>query len=427
MPELLFLCHRVPFPPDKGEKIRAWHILQHLAKTHDVHLGCLADDPADLAQLDELCRLCKTVGCFRVYPVFQKARALLRMRSGYPLTPDAFDSPGLRRWVADTLSRRPVERLFVFSSAMAGYVRHQKASMRVLDMVDIDSEKWRAYAPHHRWPMRSLYRREADTLLALERQLVQDFDATLFVSKAEANRFSDLAPESRDRIHWIDNGVDLARFSPKQVFPSPFPDGHTNIVFTGTMDYWPNIDAVVWFVDAVLPLVRQEYRSAHFWIVGAKPGSAVSRLRYAPAVTVTGTVPDVRPFLAHADVVVAPLRIARGIQNKVLEAMAMARPVVATPEAFEGIRAKPSEDLLIAGTADQMARSIVRVLNQDYPRLGSAARAAVERNHDWATTLQALDRFFSEPPTFDAPPPAVGRSALHGQNIHSITPSVLLP
>src|SRR5262249_28865875 len=148
----------------------------------------------------------------------------------------------------------------------------------VLDMVDIDSEKWRAYAPHHRWPMRSLYRREADTLLALERQLVQDFDATLFVSEEEAKRFSDLAPETRDRIHWNDNGRDLARFPPNQAFHNPFPARH-NILFTGTMDYWPNIDAVVWFADAVLPLVRQEYPSAHFWIVGGKPSRAVSRLR----------------------------------------------------------------------------------------------------------------------------------------------------
>jgi sugar transferase (PEP-CTERM/EpsH1 system associated) len=310
---------------------------------------------------------------------------------------------------------------------MADYVRHQKASIRVLDMLYIDSEKWRAYAPHHRWPMRSLYRREADTLLALERQLVQDFDATLFVSEAEANRFNDLAPGSRDRIYWVDNGVDLARFSPKQTFPSPFPAGHTNIVFTGTMDYWPNVDAVLWFVDAVFPLVRQRSPSAHFWIVGAKPSRAVSRLRHTSGVTVTGKVPDVRPFLAHADVVVAPLRVARGIQNKVLEAMAMARPVVVTAEAFEGIRATPGEDLLVASTAEQMARSIARVLNQDYPRLGSAARAAIERNHDWATTLQGLDRFFSEPPTSHTDTSPVGRSALHRQNIHSITQSVLLP
>src|SRR5947207_1803431 len=139
MPELLFLCHRIPYPPDKGEKIRAWHILKHLAKSHDVHLGCLADDSADLAQLGELRRICKTVGCFRVYPVFQKARALLRMRSGSPLTPDVFYSPGLRRWVADTLSQRPIERLLVFSSAMARYVRPHQAAIRVLDMVDIDS------------------------------------------------------------------------------------------------------------------------------------------------------------------------------------------------------------------------------------------------------------------------------------------------
>jgi len=413
MPELLFLSHRLPYPPDKGEKIRAWHILQHLAKSHDIHLGCLADDPADLAQLGELRRICASVACFRVSPALQKARAIVSMRSGRPLTIDAFHSRRLNRWVADTLSRRAVQRIFVFSSAMAGYVTGQQGYTRVLDMVDIDSEKWRAYAPHHRWPMRSLYMREADTLLTLERRLVHDFDLTLFVSEAEARTFIAIAPESHDRVYWLDNGVDLSRFSLTQAFPSPFPEGQANIVFTGTMDYWPNIDAVNWFVEAVLPLIRQSHPAVRFWIVGATPSRAVTRLR-GPGVIVTGRVPDVRPFLAHADLAVAPLRIARGVQNKVLEAMAMARPVVATPEAFEGIRATPGKDLLIASTADAIARSIVEILGNHHPILGLSARAAVQRNHDWSKTLRVLDTVF--PPAGDTrdtqPEPVPANAAL---------------
>lgn len=397
MQELLFLSHRIPYPPDKGEKIRAWFILQHLARSHDVHLGCLADDPADLSQLGELRRICASLGCFRLSPVLQKARALLRIRPGRPLTLDAFYSDALRCWIAETLSRRPIRRIFVFSSAMASYVTHKEGYHRVLDMVDIDSEKWRAYAPHHRWPMRALYTREADTLLALERQLVQEFDLTLFVSEAEANAFRLIAPESRGRVDWLENGVDLGRFSPTEAFARPFPEGPpANIVFTGTMSYWPNIDAVNWFVEAVLPVVRRRYPAVNFWIVGAAPSGAVTRLRRTPGVMVTGRVADVRPFLAHAEIAVAPLRIARGVQNKILEAMAMARPVVATPPAFEGIRATAGKDLLVASTAEATARSIIEILENQHPVLGTCARRAVERNYDWSNALGKLDVIFRQ-------------------------------
>ena len=401
MPELLFLSHRIPYPPDKGEKIRAWHILKYLAKSHDVHLGCLADDPADLAQLGELRKICASVGCFRLSPALQKGRALARLRSGQPLTVDVFHSRGLKRWVTDTLSLRSINRIFAFSSGIAGYVSGQRGCLRVLDMVDIDSEKWRAYAPHHRWPMRTLYRREADTLLAVERELVLDFDVTLFVSEAEAKRFTALAPESQDRVGWLDNGVDVDRFSPAQTFPNPFPQGFTTVVFTGTMNYWPNVDAVTWFVDTILPLVRQRYPLVHFYIVGAAPSRAVLRLRQTPGVVVTGRVPDVRPFLAHADVAVAPLRIARGIQNKVLEAMAMARPVVATREAFEGLRVIPGQDLLVTDGPQAMAECVLEVLENRHPGLGSAARLAVEHNHNWSRSLRALDAIF--PPEVQTP------------------------
>ena len=392
MAELLFLSHRLPYPPNKGEKIRAWHILKHLAGSHDVHLGCLADDPADLRYLDELRRICASIGCFRVSPSLQKARALLRMRAGCPLTLDVFHNGRLKEWVEQTLvCRRRMSAIFVFSSAMAGYVRDYTDCPRILDMVDIDSEKWRAYAPHHCWPMRALYAREGDTLLALERQLVREFDYTLFVSEAEANRFASIAPESKNRIGWIDNGVDLERFSPKHTFTSPYPDASANIVFTGTMNYWPNIDAVTWYAKAVLPLVRQKHVSANFYIVGGTPSRTVLRLRSIPGVVVTGRVSDVRPFLAHADVVVAPLRIARGIQNKILEAMAMARPIVATPEGFEGLRAIPGRDLLVAKTPEAIARCITDVLENRYPNLGAGGRKAVEQHHDWQFTLKGLD------------------------------------
>jgi sugar transferase (PEP-CTERM/EpsH1 system associated) len=277
---------------------------------------------------------------------------------------------------------------------MAGYVMARKSGIRVLDMVDIDSEKWRAYAAADPWPARMLYRREADALFAFERRAVLAFDKTLFVSEPEASRFASLAPECSDRIGWLENGVDLDRFSPARSYPSPFSGGGRNIVFTGTMDYRPNIDAVRWFADAVLPLLRQEQPPIHFHIVGARPDRQVLRLGRMAGIHVTGRVDDVRPFLAHADLAVAPLRIARGIQNKVLEAMAMARPVLASPEAFEGVRAKPGRDLLVCAGAEEMRQRILEVMRGRHPGLGAAARVAVERGHHWSATLPQLDELF---------------------------------
>lgn len=391
--QLLFLCHRIPYPPDKGEKIRAYHILKHLAKSHAVHLGCLIDDPAEIIHLDQLRDLCASVGCFPIQPLRGKLRALLRYRPGRPLTSDFFYSHNLQRWVTDTVSEIGIDRIYVFSSAMVEYVKNTSAKVRVLDMVDIDSEKWRAYAENSYWPMAAMYRREGRTLHVLERQAVQDFDATLFVSEKEAARFADLAPECRNRVSWLDNGVDLEAFSPASPFDRPFPVGTSNIVFTGTMSYWPNVDAVVWFTDNVLPKLRLR-QNVQFWVVGAKPSRRVVRLREKPGVKITGWVPDVRPFLAHADVVVAPLRIARGTQNKILEAMAMAKPVVATPEAFEGLRVSSEHDLLVCSDPDNMARRILEIFDQRYPGLGRTARLAVERNYKWTDTLRYLDRLF---------------------------------
>lgn len=395
LPELLFLCQRLPFPPDKGEKIRAWHILNYLAQSHRVHLGCLVDDAADRVHVEHLERLCASVGCFPVNPTLQKLRAIAGWRRGRPLTSDVFYNRLLARWVSETLARHPIDRLFVYSSGMVEYAMNSAIQTRILDLVDVDSQKWKAYAAQSFWPMRAVYRREARTLLALERRAAMAFDHTLFVSKSEADVFASLAPECADRLGWLSNGVDLDKFSPMQTFECPFLERGQRIVFTGTMDYWPNVDGVCWFAREVLPRLRHQRSDLHFYIVGAKPNREVMRLARLPAVHVTGRVDDVRPFLAHADVVVAPLRIARGIQNKVLEAMAMGRPVVATAEAFEGLRVKPGRDLLVCTGADDMAQRLDRVLEGQHPDLGRAARLAVEQNHSWSEALRGLDALFA--------------------------------
>lgn len=396
MRNLLFLSHQIPYPPDKGEKIRAWHIFRHLAQSYRMHLGCFAFDPADLAHVSHLRTLCADVACFPLGRRRQKLRALARFRPGRPLMLDYYRDERLQRWVDAAFAGSDIERVFVFSSAMAPYVMDH-ACRGVLDMVDVDSEKWSDYARRSAWPMRAVWAREGRTLLAFERKAAMHFDHTLFVSGDEHRRFTELAPESRGRTGWIENGVDLVRFAPGLALDTPFAAGGPDIVFTGTMDYWPNADAVSWFAREVMPLLRQRRPGLRFAIVGANPSAEVQKLASLPGVSVTGRVADTRPYIAHAAVVVAPLRIARGIQNKILEAMAMGKPVVATPQAFEGVRATPGRHLLVADGAEATARSIGELLDGQHAGLGAAARQAVELAYDWSATLGGLDALLEDP------------------------------
>lgn len=393
---LLFLAHRIPYPPDKGEKIRAWHMLDHLAKAWEVELGCLVDDPRDLDHLPGLRARFARVEARRLHGRWQAgARAFARLRPGRPLSLGWFHDPALAGWVHRGLAEHRWDAALVYSSAMAPYLMGPEARRpgfrRVLDMVDVDSAKWQAYAAGAALPMRLVWAREARTLFDLERRAARDFDRTVFVSEEEARHFLALAPDCAGRVDWVENGVDLARFDPAQPWPNPYPDGAVPIVFTGTMGYRPNVEAVTWFAESVLPRLRARTPAPSFWIVGANPAPAVQALGRRPGVHVTGTVSDVRPYLAHAALAVAPLMIARGIQNKVLEAMAMAKPVVATPQAFEGVRATPGRDLLVAEGPEATAAAVSAVLDGAHPRLGEAGRAAVQAAHDWAATLRRLD------------------------------------
>jgi sugar transferase (PEP-CTERM/EpsH1 system associated) len=396
---LLFLSHRIPYPPVKGEKIRAWHMLEHLAPRWEIECGFLVDDRADIAHLPAMAKVAKHVEWRPAFGRWQSAaRALLRLRPGQPLSLGWFREPGLFRWAQQGLAEGRYDAVLVYSSAMAPYAmgRAGQGVVRVLDLVDVDSEKWRAYAADAKPPMRQVWSREARTLLAFERRAVMEFDRSIFVSAEEARHFAELAPETADRLGHVDNGVELARFDPAREYPSPFaPDAGPALVFTGTMNYRPNVEAVAWFAENVLPLLRADppagCRPPEFHIVGASPAPAVLALSQLEGVHVTGPVPDVRPYIAHAAVSVAPLRIARGIQNKVLEAMAMAKPVVASPQAFEGVRAVPGRDLLVADGATETAARVREVMEGRHPGLGAAGRAAVAAGHDWSATLRALD------------------------------------
>lgn len=398
MEHLLFLAHRIPYPPNKGDKIRSWHLLRHLAQRYHVHLGSFVDDANDWQYVDTVKQVCTDTHFASLAPRHARLRSLGGLLADRPLTLDYYRNAGLQSWVEQTLQRRQINKVLVFSSAMAQFVPPAPAAAspgrqirRVIDFVDVDSDKWAQYAASKSWPMKWIYQREARKLLEYERGVAASFDASLFVSSEEAGLFRSMAPESDRKIGHFSNGVDAEYFSPAHNFPTPFAASEEALVFTGAMDYWPNVDAVQWFVREVLPGVRAQRPHAVFYIVGSRPAPQVQALASQPGVRVTGTVPDVRPYLAHAAAAVAPLRIARGIQNKVLEAMAMARPVVVSPQALEGIVARTGEEVLLAENAEAFIAALLRQLAQPAPGLGSRAREKVLTQYAWPAHLATVE------------------------------------
>lgn len=393
MEDLLYLAHRIPYPPNKGDKIRSYHLLKHLAQRFRVHVGAFIDDPDDWQYAHALADLAGgRVHLLPLHPRRATLKSALGLLTGEPLTLRYYRDAEMRRWVDETLAAWPISRALVYSSSMAPYLMKHTRLHRIIDFVDIDSDKWRQYAEKKPWPMNWIYRREARVLFDYEQRVTHEFAAAAFVSEVEAALFKRLAPDCAGKVFGFSNGVDTEHFSPALPFPSPYIAGEQVLVFTGAMDYWANVDAVVWFAQAVFPAVRRVHPDARFYIVGARPTPQVRALAQQNGVVVTGAVPDTRPYIAHAALAVAPLRIARGIQNKVLEAMAMGKPTVVSTQALEGIDAVPGKEILLAPDAESFARHIHTVLATPATDLGTAARARVVSDYSWARHLRILDQ-----------------------------------
>ena len=391
MANVLFLVHRLPYPPNKGDKVRSFHLLKHLAARHRVFLGTFIDDPDDERHLPAVRAYCAQVHAPRLHPLRARVVSLGGLLRKEPLTLAYYRNASLADWARGLAQRGEMDCALVFSSSMAQYAP-AGAGPLLVDFVDVDSAKWSDYAPAHRWPLSWLYRREGRTLLAYERAVALRADHSFFATEKEAGLFRALAPECAARVGELGNGVDAEYYAPQPDRASPFRAGELPVVFTGAMDYWPNIDAVRWFATEMLPRLRARHPRLRFHIVGRNPSAAVRELA-GEAVNVTGTVPDVRPYLQHAAVVVAPLRLARGIQNKVLEAMAMARPVVAASACVEAIDAEPGVELIAAADADAFVRETLALLEapERTAAIGQAGRARVLAFYAWDARLQNLD------------------------------------
>jgi len=381
--QVLLLCHRIPYPPDKGDKIRSYQWLLALSGCCRVSLVAFVDDPEDLAHERYLMRYCSELllvplASWKTY--LGSLRSLMRAR---PLTEGYYRDDRVVKWVTRWQRNHRDAPIVVFSSAMAQYILGPqfRSHRRVVDFVDVDSEKWQQYSLRMKAPQRWLYAREARRLKEYELEVARAVDLSLFVSQSEAALFSSRC-ERKPRVRAVTNGVDVEYFAPSDERSSPYGERRQVVVFTGAMDYWANVDAVRWFVTEVWPRVLAHFGDSLFYIVGARPTAEVRAL-VDSTVVVTGRVGDVRPYLQHAAAVVAPMQIARGIQNKVLEGMAMARPVVVTPLGLEGLEAEDGEDVLVAEDAAAFSHRVGEVLNGKHEQVGDSARRRVCRDYDW--------------------------------------------
>jgi sugar transferase (PEP-CTERM/EpsH1 system associated) len=385
-PHVLYLVHRLPYPPDKGDRIRAFHILRYLSRRARVHLACLADEPVEPGVVAALRGYCERVAVVRLGRWSRWWRALGSLVRGGTVTEGAFSSSALRgilqSWAEDTRFHVALAS----SSSMAPYLRLPglRDTPAVIDLVDVDSQKWLDYAAAGAGPKAWLYRMEGRRLRRAERALPGWARAVTLVSEAEAKLYRDFCPEGLVRA--VGNGVDLEYFQPQ-------PEGSgQRCVFVGALDYRPNVDGACWFCREVWPEIHRRRPGARLALVGRRPAPAVRRLADVPGVDLVGQVPDVRPYLAGAAVAVVPLRIARGVQNKVLEALAMARATVASPQALEGLRARPGHDLLTACSPRDWIEAVGLLLADPdiRERLGSAGRRHVERYHRWDDCLEGF-------------------------------------
>jgi sugar transferase (PEP-CTERM/EpsH1 system associated) len=405
MNRLLFLAHRIPFPPNKGDKIRSYHILKFLSERYEVHLATLVDDRNDLEHIRQLSGVVKGLVCDIIRPVPKKFVSALELFRGRPISVSYFYSRKIQQAVDSLLRQLEFEVIFCSSSPMAEYLFRSSnfkgrfacskapcaahhAPCLIMDLIDVDSQKWRDYAARSSLPKSWIYTREAALLAAYEKKICEQFEHVLLVSEPEKKILSVTAPARNVAV--MPNGVDLDYFSPE--FKAVPPRKGPVIIFTGAMDYWPNVEGVEWFAKRVFPIIRNKIPNVTFYVVGSRPVPAVRRLAVREGVQVTGYVQDIRPHIAAADVCVVPLRIARGIQNKVLEAFAMGKAVVCTPQALEGIEARPGADVIVARDESSFAESVLRLIESRDGRnqLGKKARLCVEKNYSWDKNLSLL-------------------------------------
>jgi polysaccharide biosynthesis protein PslH len=386
---IVFLSQRVPYPPNRGDKIATWHIIERLKRKHRVTCICFAHGREDLEaaqNLDQLGIPTYTIGHNSKLALIRSIPTLLTQK---PLTLSFYGSERLQREVDRIIPTADVA--YAYSSSMGAFLEKHTRLPRIMHFSELDSDKWLQYSsftsPAKSW----VYRREWQALLKFERRIARSFTQNVFCTPLEQKIFQKNIPDAPSIV--MRNGVDFSYFTPRPERAEP-----NHLVFSGVMDYFPNVDGCLHFAQEVLPRVHSSFPGAHLTIIGSRPVSQIRALAASPHITVTGYVPDTRCWLERGAVSVAPLRMARGIQNKVLEALAMGLPVVGTSSATQGIEGEPGRDFIVADDAKQQADSICELLANTIAarELGERGRLLVERSYDWTKVLEPLDRLMDE-------------------------------
>lgn len=399
---IIFLSHRVPFPPNKGEKIRTFHQIEYLARRgHSLYVFAPTSGDEDLKHLQAL-RQGYCAGVFHA-PQPGKLAYLKGLVAWQALSISHFYSSSLQHQLDRFLSSVTVDAIVCTSSCMAEYVFRSrrlrdaqgKRPVLVMDFMDLDSDKWRQYEKMKHFPLSLVYRREAVLLARYERKIHHEFDTCLFISANEVELFLQSTPDI-GKVKVVGNGMDTESFRPSS---QPKPSKGPNLLFTGVMDYLPNEDAVAWFVEGAWNRVRERYPDAQFYIAGMNPSTKVKSLSRYPGVIVTGFVDDIRGYFDSAHVFVAPFRLARGVQNKVLQAFSCGLPTITTAMGCEGIACRAGEHVLVANTLDEIVEQIAWVMtNQNEARdLGARARDLIEREYSWDGKLAELEAILGAP------------------------------
>jgi sugar transferase (PEP-CTERM/EpsH1 system associated) len=400
--EILFLCHRIPFPPDRGDKIRSYHVLRRLARLAPVHVATFADDDFDMIEEAELAALASS------YRLVRRSKPLLvagmqALASRRPVSLSAFFDHTLAAYVEKILATRPISAIYVFSGQMGQYVPRSFAGRVVMDFVDVDSAKFEAYA-EQKGILGLIDGREARLLRNEEARLATRADVSLLITRSEADLFRARLPDAARAdadIRIMGNGIDSVGFNPGLVAPEPrmLDCPGPRLIFAGQMDYAPNVEAVRRVIDRILPFIRQDWPEATFHIVGRNPTADLLTRHGEEGCHVWGRVSDIRPWLKAADLAIVPLKIARGVQNKVLEAMSMTLPVVLSSGAANGIEAVDGEHFLIADSDAALAAAALGVLrdHRHAHAVGTAARRFVSEHAGWAAALSPLREIVEGP------------------------------
>ena len=389
--KILYVCHRFPYKPSRGGKIRPFNMIRHLSESHEVTVASLARSEEEAREGEGIASFCHGYLMDTVSSAGAVSRMLLGAPTPEPASMAYFHSPRLARLIREALARTAFDLIFVHCSSVAHYVAEVTGIPKILDFGDMDSQKWLDYARVRPFPMSLVYRIEGLKLQRAEQQLARKFDLCTCTTRAEYETL--LGFRTGTPAAWFPNGVDLEFFTPGAEAYDP-----EEIVFVGRMDYFPNQQGVTEFCDEVLPLIRARRPAARFSIVGAKPSAEILELGKRPGVTVTGTVPDVRPFVTKAAVAVAPLRIARGTQNKILESLAMGVPVVSSTTAAKGIDAVVGEHFLAAESPEDFAAQALSLMDdaEARDRLARAGRARMESHHNWPASMRRLDAIIED-------------------------------